>query len=292
MSSLSSISRSLADERGFTLVELLTAMTIGLLIAFSALTAFETFDRGAAANSRITDAEDNGRRNVANMVSLLRDAGAPAPSSATVPQTVVRALPNDVVFKSTSWPGESATGLAGTATHIERLCLDTSTKTVWFDGLRSGTTGPTDPGASCPSTASGWTHSPMARNVANTDALPLFRIGASPVRSIGIQLRTEHGTVTTARSLLLNSGGTMRGALPPEVDTGDITHTCNYDGSGKALLSLTGDADLTLTATGAVSVAANKILVTVTAHATTQVAVTVTNALGLQTLLFKDVTCP
>lgn len=292
MTRFSSLTRTVSDERGFTLVELMTAMTIGLLIAFATLTAFDAFNRGAAANNRVTDAEDRGRRDVMNMVQILRDAGAPAPVTGTIPATLVRAGVNDVVFKSTSWPGESATGLVGSATHVERLCLDTTTKSVWFEGLRSGTAGPTDPGAACPSTASGWTRSKMATGVTNTDALPLFRIGGTPVRSIGIQLRTEHGTFTASKSLALHSGSTMRGALPPQVTAGNIDYTCNFDGSGKALISLTGDADLELGVTGSISLAANQVLVAVTSGVTTQVAVTVTNALGLQTLLFKDVTCP
>ena len=115
------------DEAGFTIVEVLIAMMIGLLIAFAALTAFDAFDKGTASNSRLTDAEDNGRRDVANMVRILRDAGAPAPVTGAIPPTVTRAGVNDLVFKSTSWPNESATGITGT--HTERLCLDTATKT-------------------------------------------------------------------------------------------------------------------------------------------------------------------
>lgn len=280
-----------AAEAGFTLVEVLVSMTIGLLIAFAALTTFDAFDRGVASNSRLTDAEDNGRRNVASMVRILRDAGSPAPATGNALPTFVRPpTTNDLVFKSTSWPGESGSG--STASHIERLCLDSAAKTVWFDGRRAGTAGPDDPGTSCPSTASGWTHMPIARKVVNTDALPVFRLGAAPVRSVGISLRTDHGTTGAVRDLALNSGSTLRGALPPTVTTADVTYTCNSDGSGKALISLAANSNLKLEIAGAVTVGPSQVLVSVAAAATTQLALTVTNALGLQTLLFKDVTCP
>ena len=282
--------RHLRDERGFTLVELLTAMTLLLMIAFATLTTFEAFDKGVDRNSKLTDAEDNSRRDVTRMIRILRDAGAPAPTTGSQPVTVTRAAANDLVFRSTSWPGES--GVGATGTHIQRLCLDTATKKVWFDGLRAGTAGPQDPGTACPSQAAGWTHSTIATNVVNTAALPLFRIGASPVRSVGIQLRKDSSTTRGTTSLSLGSGGTLRGALPPQVTSGQIDVECNSDGSGKALLSLSGNSEHRLGATGAVTVGPAKILVDVAAAATTQVAVTVINPLGLQTLLFKDVTCP
>lgn len=280
-----------SDERGFTLIEILVAMTIGLLIAFSALTAFDSFGRGASSNNRLTDAEDNGRRDVASMVRILRDAGSPAPVSGTIPPTVIRAAGNDLVFVSTSWPNESATSTGGINT--ERLCLDTSAKTIWFQGKR-GDAGASDPGASCPSASSGWTTIPISRNVANTNALPVFRLGASPVRSVGISLRTDAGTTASSRDLNLNSGSTLRGALPPAVTSGDVTVTCNSDGSGKALLSLGANTGLKLATnlTGAITAGPGQVLVSVASHATTTVQLTVTNALGLQTLLFKDVTCP
>lgn len=278
----------LRDERGFSLPELMIAMMIGLLIAFAMLTVFDTFDRGVSANSKVTDAEDNGRRDVSDMVRILRDAGAPAPTTGSSTATLIRAATNDVVLRSTSWPGESATS---SGTNIQRLCLDTTTKTVWFDGRRAATTGPDDPGSSCPSTATGWTHSAIATNVANTAALPLFRIGASPVRSIAIQLRTDSSTTRSTSSVSLGSGGTMRGALPPTVTQGDITVTCNYDGTGKPMLALGADTGLKLlpTITGAVTLGPGKILLsTVTSGS---VGLAVTNAAGLQTLLFKDISC-
>lgn len=280
------------DERGFTLVELLVAMSVGLVILFATLTAFEAFNRGTESNSRLTDAEDRSRRDVSNIVRILRDAGAPAPISGTGPRTFERVLANDIIFRSTSWPGESAVGITGT--HIERLCLDTASHTVYFEGRRSGVTGPSDPGEPCPSTGvAGWTSSPLAQSVTNTAELPLFRLPSGTVRSIGVQLRSERGTTVQSRTLPLSSGASPRGVLAPQLGPGDVAVTCNADGSGKPLLTLTGTTpNLNVQATGGLTLGPGKVLLNLTGSFTQTVTLTITNALGLQTLLIKEVSCP
>jgi|GEM_PF-6333600 len=286
------MSRRLRDEAGFTLIELLVAMTITLILLFAALLAFDSFNRGAASTQRRTNAEDAGRRTINRVVGLLRNAGAPTPASGAQPATVITALGNDIVLRTTAWPGESD---LDNGTHIGRLCLDTATRTLWFDGIRNGAVGPTTPGASCPSTAAGWTHQSIATDIVNTAANPVFRYGSTtPVRSVGITLRTEGGTVNTSHPQVVYSGGALRGALAPQVTKDDITNGgCE---SGKALLTLNAGAGGTttdgakLSATNAIVVGPAKILVDATSSPV-DVAITVTNALGLQTLLIKQVSC-
>ncbi len=281
-------------EDGFTLVELIVAMGITLILIFAALLAFDNFNSGVASSSRRTEAEDTARRSVSRIVSVLRDAGAPPPASGAQPETVISAGGNDLVFRTTAWPGESATGASGT--HVARICVDGATGKLWFDGLRAGTVGSPSPGGACPSTSPGWTHVELASGVVNSAAEPVFRYGSgSPVRAVGISLRLEGGTAARTRPLALHSGSAMRGALAPRVTPGDITvGPCQ---SGRALLTLNASGGgetlrgVTLSASGAITAGGNSILVTATS-ASTEVAVTVTNALGLQTLLFKEVSCP
>lgn len=288
------MSAPLRAEGGFTLVELVVAMTIMLVLIFAALLALDTFNRGAASTSRQAGAEDASRRAVGRVVAVLRNAGAPAPLAGAQPQTVLRALGNDLVVRSTAWPGES--GVGASATHLARLCLDESSRTLWFDGLRAGVSGPSDPGGACPSTASGWTHQALATDVVNDAGEPIFRYGAtSPVRSVGVSLRLEGGTAQTPRPLVLHSGSALRGALAPQVDDGDVVvGPCE---AGKALLTLDAAAGgettdgVKLDAAGAIAVGPGKILVDATS-APTEVALTVTNVAGLQTLLLKQVSCP
>jgi prepilin-type N-terminal cleavage/methylation domain-containing protein len=279
------------DQRGFTTIELLVAMTIGLIVSFAALSAFEGFNRGIVSNNRVTDAQDAARRQVSQMVRILREAGAPALKTGAQLSTVVSALPNDVVFRSTSWPGESSTGTAAGTYHTQRICLDTATKTVWFDGIRAGAPGPTTPGSACPSTAADWTHAPLVRNVVNSAVDPLFRIGAAPVRSVGLSLRLEGGTTATSHPLELASGGTLRGALADQVTATDLTIVCNSDGSGRALLTLLNAPGSTFTTSPTSTRAGDgKHLLPVAANAST-VTVTITNAAGLRTVLTKAVPC-
>jgi len=135
----------------------------------------------------------------------------------------------------------------------------------------------------------------MATKVLNTPSQPVFRYGStSPVRSVGVALRLEGGSKAETRPLALNSGGALRGALAPQVTNNDLQSEC-VEG-GKALLTLAAGAGgstvdgVTLSATGAITAGPGKILVDATSAPT--VAVTVTNALGLQTLLLKQVSCP
>jgi hypothetical protein len=280
-----------SDERGFTLAELLIGMTCGLVVLVASLTAFDGFNRGIVTTNRLTDAQDSARRDVSQMVRILREAGAPAPKTAAQIATVVSATPNDVVFRSTSWPGESSTGTAAGTYHTQRLCLDESTKTIWFDGIRAGAAGPTTPGSACPSTATDWTHIAVVRNVVNSTADPLFRIGAAPVRSIGLSLRLEGGTNASSRPLELNTGGTLRGALADQVTATDLTVLCNAGGSGRGLLTLLNAPGSTFTTSPSSTRAGDgKHLLPASANAST-VTVTITNPAGLRTVLTKAVPC-
>jgi len=291
------MTRVLVREDGFTIVELLVSMTISLVLVFAALAGLDTFNSGAANSTRLIIGEDAARTNVNRIVGLLRNAGVPSPlAGGAQPATIVSAAANDLVFRSSAWPGESGVGVAGT--HVIRMCLDTATRTFWRDGLHYGTAGPTTPGAACPSVATGWTHAPIATNVVNSAAQPVFRYGTgSPVRTVGISLRIESGSLATSRPLVLHSGGVLRGALAPQVSASDITvGACE---AGKALLTLAGAA-AGATADGAklsaptvpnaITAGPGKLLVPATGTPV-DIPITITNVLGLQTLLLKQVSC-
>jgi prepilin-type N-terminal cleavage/methylation domain-containing protein len=285
-------SHRLTAEDGFTLTELLVAMTVSVVVLLATLSTLDVFNSGVAENNRLTDTADAARRNVADIVRVLRDAGAPTPVSGSQPTTVVQAGANDLVFLSRLWPGES--GLGATANHVERYCLDTSTKTLWFNGLKAGTSGSATPGSACPSTASGWTSRVAATNVLNTAADPLFVYGSAPLRSVSISLTLESGTSLKSRPLQMRSGGTLRGALAPQLGATDITvGPCE---GGRALLTLNLNAagasanGVTVSAPSGIPVGPGQILVPATGTPA-NVPLTITNLLGLQTLLTKSVSC-
>jgi hypothetical protein len=135
----------------------------------------------------------------------------------------------------------------------------------------------------------------MATNVLNTVAQPVFRYdGGTPVRSVGLSLRLEGGTTAESRPLALHSGGVQRGALAPQVTAGDITvGACE---AGKALLTLVSSAGgatadgAKISATNAITTGPGQILIPATTSPV-NVPLTITNVLGLQTLLIKQVKC-
>ena len=59
----------LGDERGFTLVELLVAMTMSILILFGILNTLDNFSSNAARQTRVTDANDQVRKAMDRIVS-------------------------------------------------------------------------------------------------------------------------------------------------------------------------------------------------------------------------------
>lgn len=278
------------NQRGFTSVEMLVSMSIGLIVAIATLTVFDGFNRGITGSNRLTVAQDSSRRDVSKMVRILRDAGTPAPRAGEQTPTIISADANAVVFRSTSWPDESGNGPAVGTYHTQRLCLDTATQTVWFEGIRAPAT--TLPGAACPSTI--WTErTPIARKVVNTASQPLFKIGTSPVRSIGIALRVEGGTTAKSRPLELSSGGTLRGALAPQVTAADVSVTCSFETTTRPLLTLNvAGLKLETAATGpqATSIDSGKLLFAAGSLSST-ITLIVTNVLGLTTTILKAVNC-
>lgn len=268
-------SHRLAAEDGFTLTELLVAMTISTVVLLATLGTLDAFNSGVAANNRLTDAADASRRQVATMVSGLREAGTvQLPPSA----------PNDIVFQSTSWK-------------VGRYCVDTANRKVWFNGLKAGTPGSaTADQASCPSIPTGWTPPTLvASNVLNSAANPLFLYGSTnPVRSVSIRLLIDGGTALKPRTLVLRTGGAPRGALAPQVSAGDIVPDLAPCPGGEVRLSvnlaaLPGAAGAKISAPNSIPAGPGQILVPATS---TPVPVTITNVLGLSTTVTKpNVSC-
>lgn len=289
----------LHSENGFTLIELLVAMTAGLVVLFAMLGSFDAFSRGVDSTSRLVDAEDSVRRDVGQVVRILREAGVPAASGAEQPATLVSDVgPTDIVFRSTSWP---VAGHSQAGPYVQRLCVDEGDAEVagdgilWFEGAPAASAGGIVSGAACPSGAG--TSLQMADgvvNVADSGAdLPLFRdVGDSatedePVQSIGLTLRLEGGRVGSSRPLFLWSGVTPRGSVPTALDEDDFDDGPDCE-TGDALLTLNAAPGFTISTDyqGAIQVGPAKLLLEGSAAASlTEVTVEVRDPRGLLTVL-------
>lgn len=62
------------QEDGFTLVELLVAMSISLIVLFATLQSLDLFSSNAASQTRVTDANDQARM---TMDRIVRDLAGP-----------------------------------------------------------------------------------------------------------------------------------------------------------------------------------------------------------------------
>lgn len=161
------------DERGFTLVELLTAMTIFILVLAATLTTFTTFARNESQSRKRADAHDQVRTALDQVARQLRNLANPNPGTST--STIDLAGDYDIVFQ-TSDPDRLRV----------RYCLAPAAggvgEKLWFQSTLAAPTFDPAWAGSCPGTT-GWdvaqTHV-VAENVVN-------RIGGAnrPVFSYG-----------------------------------------------------------------------------------------------------------
>lgn len=105
---------ALRRHDGFTLVELLVAMTISLVVFGAALTLLDSYLRQSSAATKRLDAQDRARLAVDRIVRDLRNVSSPL----TTPKLLERATPYDVVFQTIGTPSG---GSSGNVSGIERV---------------------------------------------------------------------------------------------------------------------------------------------------------------------------
>ncbi len=276
----------LRDERGTTMVELMVVCMLSVVLMLATLLAFDTFGRNATRNEKLTNAQDSLRQRVDEMSAEIRNAQV----TATGLDPLLRADPNDLIVRNID--------SAGTATLI-RYCLATATRTLWRQTAPDGTTAD----SACPGTSIAWQRGKVADGtIANSASDPVFKPNTttlSAIRSVEIAPRLDTGTgvattpLRTAVSVRSASGRSLA------IDASALRSTCQADGT--ALLELTVGTDssgsplsATAATAGSVSVGSFNLSQGATVGTSVQgtLTVVVRNALGLQQILFKTVTCP
>jgi len=166
-------------QRGFTLVELLVAMSISLGAITGAMTALVAMLNQTATSRKQAEAQDAARSATDRLAVSLRN-GLTAPGAA--PATVERALPYDMVFQSTDILGPQGANTLGSMRI--RYCLDIADPSNGLLRMQtqrwSTATAPTmSSTTSCTPSLSGWDDNRVvAENVVNRKAnqsRPIFR---------------------------------------------------------------------------------------------------------------------
>jgi prepilin-type N-terminal cleavage/methylation domain-containing protein len=264
----------LHGEDGFTLAELLVVTVISGLLMFATLQTLDSFSSNASRQTRLMDANDQARMTMERVVKDLRQAS-----------TVTRASANDIVYLVNESP---------TVARYTRVCVD-ATGGLW----RAQSTTTTDPGAPCPTVAAGWTGAKLtSRASTNTGANPIFTYDsgtASAVRSIGLTftLDATSGGKPGASTLRASTFLRSRVFRAPVVTQGDIQATCTASGPllnfGLLTNLLNGPLSISYTNQNGVALGSGNNLQLL--NGVSSVIATITNAVGLTTVVNKDVAC-
>lgn len=118
MSSRATARQALADERGFTLSELLISTTLMLIVMFAVLDVFEGFVSTASRGEKRSEAEDQARFSTDRLARELRNLASPAFNG----NPVEVAAPYDLVFRTIDRLGPN-TGANKANIRRVRYCL-------------------------------------------------------------------------------------------------------------------------------------------------------------------------
>jgi Tfp pilus assembly protein PilW len=206
-----------ASEDGFTLVELLVAMTLGIVVLLATLQAGDLLRTGQQKSSRLTDAQEQSRAVMRTMTTELRQARGPAANVSPVASTNA-ASRSDLV---------AAVYLPDGSTGWVRYCVTSDGQSL-LRGQATDATGtaasPPTPGACATgTTANGWTYAALVSGRLSagsqlfdftTTNCTTYTVActrtAAAIRAVGIQLVVRESSSSDARSLTTRSAVTLR----------------------------------------------------------------------------------
>jgi Tfp pilus assembly protein PilW len=260
----------LRDESGFTLAELLVAMTASVLILFGILLTLDSFTSNASRQTRVTDANDQVRDAMDRIVSDLRQAA-----------TIDAAHPNDLVYTVRE---------SSTSTRQERICLGDD-QFLW---RTSATTIALT--AACADSGS-VKITPLTS--ANSTTNPLFAYDTTS-RSVGLTFALNAGNAGRNDISTLRASTFVRAIPDPTIVAGgdDISTTCDAT-THKPTLTLSTTVGSTASVkytdvqgnTLGQGSAGSAITLSSAAASATTVIANVTATSGLVTQLVKTVEC-
>lgn len=240
-----------ADERGFTLLELLMAMTIFLVIIGATLTTFATFQSNARLSEQRNDASEQVRRMIDSLARDLRNLADPT----TEALSIERKEADDLVFRSVD---PDATGTDPNLVGVRRVryCLDGASGLLYRSVQRWTTlASPAVPSTSACGSADAWagtcvpdstcTRTIVSQSVTNTRSTPtrpLFVYNSTTADAVTFIRVEPHVDINAAdeapAEVMLESGVTLRNqnrrpvaVLDPPVRSGSNDFVLNASGS-------------------------------------------------------------
>lgn len=184
----------LRSESGFSLPELLMAMTLMLVILGATLTTLDGFGRNVRLDERRSEAQESLRRGIDHLERQLRNLATPAPGM----KSIGRAHASDLIFQT-----------ADPQKRWVRYCIDPSDPLIagggaslWYQVSVDASTAP--PATSCPETT-GWSSTTSAgQSVVNAGGglnRPVFFYNW-PKDTTGNDVTTDTSTITRIRTQL------------------------------------------------------------------------------------------
>jgi prepilin-type N-terminal cleavage/methylation domain-containing protein len=171
--------RAAAAESGFTLVEVLLAMSLMLIVFSATLAIFTVMERGTSRNQKLNDSQQQARVATDTLARRLRNLASPANGAAGAQQPLEFAGPQDLIFRTVKSTG---TPTAANPQNLERYryCLGANKKIYEMVQTWSGAMPAVPSNATCTASSPGWTSiRVIAENVVNA-ARPLFYYQGSP----------------------------------------------------------------------------------------------------------------
>lgn len=147
--------RRVTDEAGFTLVEMLVTMAVGLMVLFAILGAFEVFTRSAVVTDRATAAQDAARASVRNLVFVMRQGRVAGGQTTPIPSGTQSR--GDLVVAA--YVASATSASPGALKGWVRYCAATSgAQSSLVVGVRVGDTHLAPGPCSAGDTTNGWYH--------------------------------------------------------------------------------------------------------------------------------------
>ena len=167
--------RSAADA-GFTLIEVMLAMSLMLIVFAATLGVFAVMERGASRNQKLNESQQRARTATDRIARDLRNLASPSDTGLDQ-QPLELANPNDLVYRTVSTTGAPTVGNPQNLERV-RYCLGTDKalyrqRQTWTNAMP-----PRPADTACP--GAGWTQTTVAASDIVNGTRPVFAYQGSP----------------------------------------------------------------------------------------------------------------